>query len=264
MGKEFRAHSVDYVINHIEYVMSRYRVKNIFFEDDNMTLDTRRFEAIIDRIIEKGLKINWELPNGVRADTLNFELLEKMKKSGCRSIFFGVESGDQYVLDNIIDKRLRLQDVVRVAEMCKKLGIKSAGFYAIGFPGEKKENMMKTVELALSLKKEYDFGMHLFVATPNYGTKVYEECKKNGYIQADLTPRAFAEVRQPRGVPLIKTEDFTPLEVKEIASRAVQRYKRLSVVNYIKYPKKTLKTAQSSPRVVMRFMENLARASFFW
>ncbi len=264
MGKKFRAHSVAYVINHIEYVVNKYKIKNIFFEDDNMTLDAKRFEGIVDTIIEKGIKINWELPNGVRADTLNFALLTKMKKSGCRSVFFGVESGDQYILDNLIDKSLRLKDVVNVAKMCKSIGLKTGGFYVIGFPGEKKENMMKTVEFALSLKREYDVGMHLFVATPNYGTKVYDVCKKNGYIQQDLTPRAFAEVRQPRGVPLIKTENFTPLEVKEIASKAVEKYKKLSVINYVKYPIKTLKTAQSSPRVTKRFIENLSRTSFFW
>jgi hypothetical protein len=106
--------------------------------------------------------------------------------------------------------------------------------------------------------------MHLFVATPNYGTKVYDVCKEKGYLQQDLTPRAFSEVRQPRGVPLIKTEDFTPLEVKEIASKAVDRYKKLSMISYAKYPFKTLKTAQSSPRVIRRFIQNLSRASFFW
>ena len=89
--------------------------------------------------------------------------------------------------------------------------------------------------------------MHLFVATPNYGTKVYDVCKEKGYLERELTPRAFAEVRQPRGVPLIRTPDFTPLEVKTIASQAVERYKKLSLISYAKYPLKTLKTAQSSP-----------------
>lgn len=264
MGKKFRANSVPYVLKHIEYVVEKFKVKNIFFEDDNMALNTPRFEGIVDGMIEKGFNINWELPNGIRADTMNYQLLAKMKKSGCRSVFFGVESGDQYVLDHLIDKSLNLQDVVRCAKWCQQIGLKTGGFYAIGFPGEKKENMQRTVEFALSLKKEYDVGMHLFVATPNFGTKVYDVCKEKGYLTKELTPRTFAEVRQPRGMPLIKTEDFTPEEVKEIASRAVERYKRLSMISYFKYPMKTLKTAQSSPRVVRRFIENLSRTAFTW
>ena len=99
MGKTFRAHSVDYVVDHLEHVVNKYRVKTIYFEDDNLTLDLKRFEAICDKIIERDIKFGWETPNGVRADYLNLDLLKKMKKSGCQSVFVGVESGDQYVLD---------------------------------------------------------------------------------------------------------------------------------------------------------------------
>jgi anaerobic magnesium-protoporphyrin IX monomethyl ester cyclase len=260
MGKLFRAHSANYVINHIEHVVNKYRVKTIFFEDDNLTFDLKRFEAICDKIIEKGIKFNWETPNGIRADCLTLNLLKKMKKSGCQSVFFGIESGDQFVLDNIIGKSLNLKEVMKVAQMCQDIGLKTGAFYIIGFPGEKKENMLKTVELALKLKQEFDVGMHLFFATPSYGTRLYDECKKKGYIQENLTPRAFAEVRQTRGMPLIKTEDFMLSEVKEIASMAVKRYKRLSLINHIKNPEKTLKTALSQPGIVIKYIKNLPSA----
>jgi hypothetical protein len=57
-------------------------------------------------------------------------------------------------------------------------------------------------------------------------------------LYAHACMRDFVEVRQPRGMPLIKTEDLTPIELKEIASRTVKTYKRLSLINYIKSPKK--------------------------
>jgi len=258
MGKMFRANSVDYVINHLEHVVNKYRVKTIFFEDDNLTFDLKRFEAICDQIIEKQIPINWETPNGVRADQLTLNLLKKMKKSGCQSIIFGIESGDQFVLDHIIDKNLKISDAIKVAKMCKKIGLKVGAFYIIGFPGEKKENMMKTVELALRLKREFDVGMHLFVATPLFGTRLYEECKKKGYISKKLTSRTFAEVRQHHGLPLIGTEDFTSTDVREIASRAFKTYKRLSLINYIKNPERTLKTALSYPKIVIKFIKDFS------
>ncbi len=257
MGKAFRAHSVDYVVKHVQHVIEKYRVKTIFFEDDNMTFDLPRFDAICDRIIENNIKFKWETPNGIRADYLTLDLLKKMKKSGCQSVFFGVESGDQHVLDDIISKSLDLNAVIKVAEMCKKIRLNTAAFYIIGFPGEKKQDMLRTVEFALKLKKKYDVGMLLHIATPSCGTRLYYECKEKGYTQENLTPRAFAEVRQTTGNPLIGTEDFTPAEVKEIATMAMNKYKKQSLINYVKNPRKTLGTAFSQPKMVGKFIKSL-------
>jgi anaerobic magnesium-protoporphyrin IX monomethyl ester cyclase len=257
MGKTFRAHSVDYVVDHIEHLVNEYRVKMIYFEDDNLTFDIKRFEAICDKIIERDIKFQWETPNGVRADYLTLELLKKMKKTGCQSVFVGIESGDQYILDNIIGKSLKLENVIEFAKMCKKIGLKTGAFYIIGFPGETKETMRNTLKFALMLKRKYDVGMHLLFATPSYGTRLYEECQKKGYIRGSLTPRAFAEVRQNWGLPLIETENFTAMDVKELASWAMKRYRRLSIINYIKNPKKTLKTALNQPNLVGKFIKSL-------
>ncbi len=256
MGKLFRAHSASYVIEHIQFVIEKYRVKTIFFEDDNLTLDQKRFEAICDSIIEKNVKFKWETPNGIRADYMTEDLLGKMRKAGCNSIIFAIESGDQWVLDNIIDKSLKLEDAIKVAKMCKKLGLPASAFYIIGFPGEKKENMMKTVNLALKLKRDYDLGMLLHIATPLYGTRLYEECKDKNFIRENLTPRDFAEVRQTRGMPLIETPDFTPKEVRDIAIEAFKDYKKLSIINYIKSPGRTLKSVLSYPKIVSKFIED--------
>jgi anaerobic magnesium-protoporphyrin IX monomethyl ester cyclase len=257
MGKTFRAHSVDYVIDHIEYVVKKYRIKTIYFEDDNLTFDIKRFEAICDKIIEKDIKFQWETPNGVRADYLTLDLLKKMKKTGCQSVFVGIESGDQHVLDNIIGKSLKLKNVIKFAEMCKKIGLKTGAFYIIGFPGETKKTMRKTAMFALMMKRKYDVGMHLLFATPSYGTRLYEECKKKGYIRGSLMPRAFAEVRQNWGLPLIETENFTAMDVKEIASWAIKEYRKLSLINYIRYPMKTIRTALSQPNLVGKFIKSL-------
>jgi len=257
MGKGFRAHSAEYVLNHIQYVVDKFKVKNIFFEDDNLTLDIKRFEEICDGIIERKIKIGWETPNGVRADCLNLELLKKMKQSGAKSIFVGVESGDQQILDNVICKSLDLKRVVEFAKNAKQIGLKTGAFYIIGFPGETKNNMQRTVDFALELKRKYDVGMHLFMATPSCGTKLYDECKEKGYIQQDLTWNAFAQARQPNGMPLITTDLFTPAEVKEIAANALAKYKKLSLINHIKSPRKALKTMFDQPQLIVKYIKNL-------
>jgi anaerobic magnesium-protoporphyrin IX monomethyl ester cyclase len=257
MGQNFRAHSAKYVLEHIQHVVEKFRVKNIFFEDDNLTLDVNRFEAICDGIIERKIRIGWETPNGVRADCLNLGLLKKMKQSGARSVFVGVESGDQQILDDVICKSLDLNRVVQFAKDAKQIGLKTGAFYIIGFPGETKANMQRTVDFALELKRKYDVGMHLFMATPSFGTRLYEDCKSKGYIQENLTWNSFAEARQPKGMPLISTEDFAPAEVKEIAAKALSEYKKLSLMNHLKNPRKALKTAFEQPQLIGKYVRNL-------
>jgi magnesium-protoporphyrin IX monomethyl ester (oxidative) cyclase len=257
MGTAFRAHSPEYVADHLQFVIEKFGVKNVFFEDDNLTYDMKRMETICDQVVERGIKFSWETPNGIRADRVNAELLKKMKKSGCRSVFFGVESGDQCISDKIIQKDLNLEKVVEVAKNCKKIHLTGGGFYIIGFPGEKIENMRQTVDFALKLKREYDFGMHLLVATPSYGTKLYEECRKHGYLHGELTPRALAEVRQTSGTPLIETSDFTGADVKKIAEDAMKEYKHIAAINSIKYPRKTLSRLFHDPQIALKFIKNL-------
>ncbi|MGD6852895.1 MAG: B12-binding domain-containing radical SAM protein [Candidatus Bathyarchaeia archaeon] len=257
MGQGFRAHSAQYVLNHIQYVVEKFKVKNIFFEDDNLTLDLKRFEAICDGLIERKIHVGWETPNGVRADRLNLELLKKMKQSGVKSIFVGVESGDQQILDRVICKSLDLNKVVEFAKNSHELGLKTGAFYIIGFPGETKENMQRTVDFALELKRKYDVGMHLFAATPSYGTRLYEECMAKGYLPADLTWNSFAQARQAKGLPLITTDEFTPEEVKEIAAKALAQYKKLSLMGHVKHPRKALRTMFDQPQLIAKYLKNL-------
>jgi hypothetical protein len=120
--------------------------------------------------------------------------------------------------------------------------------------------MLKTIEFALRLRVDYDVGMHLFIATPSIGTRLYEQCQQEGYIKENLTSRSFAEARQAQGLPMIETADFTALEVKEMAYEAVKRYRRLSLLSHIKSPAKTLKTAFSQPSIVAKFVKSLYSA----
>ena len=259
MGKVWRAHSKKYVIEHIEHVVNNYGVEHIHFEDDNLTLNMKRFEGILDGLIEKGVKFSWDTPNGIRSDRLTIDTLKKMKKTGCTNLTIGVESGDQFILDNVIDKHLRLEDIIKMAKMCKELNIPLTAFFVIGFPGEKKENMKRTMEFALMLKKEYNVNMCLLIATPLYGTRLYEICKEKGYLTRELTPRALSEGTQVDGIGLIKTEDFTPEEIKRLALDAVSIHSRLSLSGYVKNPVTTVKKVLRDPTAGVQYIKRLLR-----
>ena len=77
-----------------------------------------------------------------------------MHEAGCRRIYFGIESGSQEILDKV-DKRQTLAQVIKTIEWCKRIGIKTLGFFLIGAPGDTKATIKKTVEFAKSLDLDY-------------------------------------------------------------------------------------------------------------
>jgi radical SAM superfamily enzyme YgiQ (UPF0313 family) len=108
MGKKWRAHSAEYVLRHIEFVVDKFGARYIHFEDDNLSFKPDRLGHILDGIVQRRLRIRWDTPNGVRADTFDVPLMEKCKQSGCTHLKFGIESGVQHLLDKVINKAVKL------------------------------------------------------------------------------------------------------------------------------------------------------------
>ncbi len=257
MGNVCRIHSAEYTIKHIKHVIDNYSIKRIHFEDDNLTLDLKRFNTILDGIIEKGIKFTWDVPNGVRADKLTFSLLTKMKETGCVQLSIGIESGDQSILDTIINKHLCLDDVIKTAEMCSDLDIPLIGFYVIGFPGEKIENIKRTIDFALELKRKFNVYIHLSIAIPLYGTKLYKICSEKGYFYRELTPSTLLEGSDFYGTGLIITEDFTPGQIKKLGLETLKIYKKLLLLGYLKNPLTTLRKGLNNWDGTIRFIKSL-------
>lgn len=216
MGKFFRGNSPNYILKHLQLVIEKYGIKNFHFEDDNISFQRDRFAEIIDQIIKNNINIKWDTPNGVRADTLSFDLLKKIKQSGCVDLTIGVESGNQRVLDNIIRKNLSLKQVIKIAKMCKKIKLSLSAFYVIGFPGEKIKDMKETIDFATSLYKKYSVRPILMIATPLYGTKLYEICERNNLFSYPLKEEYLAQGTQLHGRHLIKTDDFDEKDIDDL------------------------------------------------
>ena len=242
MGKLWRAHSHNYVISHMEHVINKYNVKHISFEDDNFTFSSQRCENIINQILKKKINVNWDTPNGIRADTLNENLLSKMKKSGCQELVVATESGDQDTLDNIIKKSLKLESIIQVAQWCKKLKIKLRSYFIIGFPGETKTKIQKTIDFAFMLYKKFNVKPNLLFATPLVGTKLHDIVIKNKYLTKKITPKNLAAATQARGEGMIKTKEFNPKDLNRFNQQLEGRIARLDLIKKLTNPYKFFKS----------------------
>ncbi len=216
-GKKFRARSPENVLKEIEYLVEKYEIKEIHFEDDNLTFDKERAEKIFDGMVERNLDILWATPNGIALWRLDENLLTKMAKSGCYSLSLAIESGDEEVLQKIIKKPLKIENVTELVKVIKKLKIKSQGFFVIGLPGETKYQIKKTIDFANSLDID---DARFFIATPYPGTELYSICKEKGYLVKD--PIDFEDMIVMKGN--IETPEFSPRKLEEMQEEAVREF----------------------------------------
>ncbi|MBS1963555.1 MAG: B12-binding domain-containing radical SAM protein [Bdellovibrionales bacterium] len=210
MGRRMRYHSPEYVLELIERLVKRYGVNHVHFEDDHLTADRKRFVAILEGIVARGLKITWDTPNGVRADSFDEELLALCKRSGCIYLMFGVESGDQQVLDKIIRKHLDLKVLERTLATCKKLGIDTMSLYMIGLPGETKAQIRQTTRFAFRMMRKYDTIPFLSLFKPFYDTPLYHTSKEGKFLVDYDKEERRPDIPDMLFTPLmIETPEFT-------------------------------------------------------
>jgi len=239
MGRKWRGRSPEKVVEEIEHLVETYKIEQIDFYDDNMTLNKKRVVNICDLIKERGLNIEWYVPTGVRADTLDEELLTKMSASGCKGLRIAPESGVQRVVNQIIKKNQDLEKVENAVVLSKKVGIKLGVFFILGLIGETKEDMKETINYAYKLRKLGAENFHFSIATPLYGTELYEQAKRGGFLRDDFSDESLAAAE-----PLIETAEFTADELRALCLQANlvnQTITRDKLVRAIRDPKKAIK-----------------------
>ena len=241
-GRKYRRYSVEHVLNHIENLTKNYGVRHIHFEDDNLTLDRQRFMELMNGIIDRGLKFTWDTPNGTFANALDEEMMQLIKKTGCIYLIVAPESGDQWVIDNVIGKQpLMLENVVHIFKLAKKLGIDMQAFYIIGFPRETLKQIDTTLKFAMNALKKYDVLPHIALARADPGTDLFAEAKMNGHLVTDVTVSNAGGVHADMFTRhLIKNKEFTPEKLNTINAsfhrRAVIVFGLKTLRNFLIHP----------------------------
>jgi magnesium-protoporphyrin IX monomethyl ester (oxidative) cyclase len=242
-GRSWRPRSPQNVIEEIEQLIKTYHIKQIDFEDGNLTYDMKRMENICDIMIERKLNLEWYTPNGVRADRLDETLLAKMARAGCKKIRIAPESGVQRVVDQVLKKNLDLNKVETTVVSARKVGIGVGCFFILGAIGETKQDMKATIAYARKLKRLGADRFYFSYATPLYGTELYEQAKKGGFLRGSFSEDSLAAAE-----PLIETNDFTAKELQELCAEAVAvnpTFTSEKIRRAFKNPRKTVKSLLS-------------------
>ena len=175
-GRRYRVQTPQRSVKEVDYLVNQLSIKEIGFKDSEFTLDPRNVEEFCDLLIERNYDLTWNC-NG-RVNHVTPSLLAKMKRAGCYSITYGIESGDQKILDNI-KKQITLPQIRETMKMTREAGLQVIGNFMIGNPGDTRKTIKKTIDFAKELKLDYAyFGF----TTPFPGTELRDEAIKNGWI----------------------------------------------------------------------------------
>ncbi len=200
-GRKFRARSPENVLAEIDHLVKNYGVREINIVDDNFTIDPQRVEKICKLLLKRNYDLILKNGNGVRIDRLSYPLLRLMKKAGWYFLAFGIESGDQAILDQN-NKGLKLTQVRQVINWCQKIGLQTIGFFIIGLPGETLTSIKKTINFAKSLAlDEAQFN----ILTPFAGTQAREMIQNQGRILTNDWQKY-----NPWSKPVFKLKDLSP------------------------------------------------------
>ncbi len=178
-GNHYRTRDVVDVVDEMEYLVKEMHFKSIYFDDDTFNVGKERMLRLSDEIKARGLNIPWAIM--ARADLMDLEILERMRDAGLFAVKYGVESATQEHLDRI-DKNMNLRKTEEVIRLTKRLGIKTHLTFTFGLPGETKESIKKTIDLALKLNP---VTVQFSIATPFPGTAFYKEMKEKGQIVSE-------------------------------------------------------------------------------
>lgn len=202
-GRTFRSYSVDYIMNLVAHLVKAYGVRDLTIYDENLALNRQRIIDLCRRLIDARYDLTWSCD--ARVDSVDDEMLGVMYKAGCRSIWFGMESGNAAVLERY-NKGIKLEDSRRAAGLTRKHKIKSSGSFIIGGPQEAVSTIRDTICFAKKIGLDY-FVPYFYTPVP--GTPDYNTIEQYGtadldYRSATMTQPTFA----PRGMTIADVRNW--------------------------------------------------------
>ncbi len=167
-GLTFRPRSPGNICDEIQQCYDAYHIREFDFFDSSFTTDKKRVIKICEEIINRKQKILWAIRS--RVDLVNEEMLKALFEAGCRRIYYGIESGDEQILETL-NKKVSLDTVRDVMIKTRKSGIDTFGYFMVGSPGETSETVKKSIKLSLELDLDY---AQFSKVTPMPATRLYE------------------------------------------------------------------------------------------
>lgn len=229
-GRKIRTRSAESVVDEIEYLIKYHGIREIHFEDDNFTYRKDHAISICKEIRRRGIKINFGLPNGVRVDRLDDEILTELEATGFYFFSIGIESGSPETLKRM-NKKITIDKIIAGVKLIRKYKFRLKGFFILGYPGETRADIEQTIEFAKALDIDQAFfsiyiplpGTVEFANLEGRGEIRFEDCNWDDYFTGKLTMPPYS----PDGISKQELKDYTTKAFRAFYFRPRQFLKML-------------------------------------
>jgi len=184
-GRRIRCHSPEYVIAEMEEIIGRYKVDTLCIEDDLFVADRHRLREIVEMVCARGInqRVSFELQ--CRANLMDEEIAELLKRMNTRLIAFGFESGCEKILRSLKGGSVTVAHNRRAIELCRKYGFQCRGQMMIGNPGETREDLMETINFIREVfisNPDPNLYMAIVLTLPLPGSVLWDYAKEKGLV----------------------------------------------------------------------------------
>lgn len=225
-GKYVRFRSVDNCIQEIREVIDNYKVKSIYIDDDVFTL-SKKFVFEFCEEYRTQIKLPFDI--NARVETISREICQRLKKAGCRRVNIGIESGNPYIRNKVLNRRMSNEQIINAFAIARQAGLKTKSFNMVGVPHETPQRFQDTVKLNAEIKPD---SVILNVFDPYPGTKLEIECRKKGWIDFKRMREEFI----PRTDTILNLPSFSRKQILKCHKKfAYNVYRDQSLIKAIFY-----------------------------
>jgi radical SAM superfamily enzyme YgiQ (UPF0313 family) len=214
----YRTRSPEHFVGEIDMLVEKFNVKHMEIVDDTFTVNKKRVHEICDLLIERGHTVNfWAY---ARTDTVDMELLKKMKKAGINWVCYGFESGSEIVRKGVRKGQKKIEEAVKLTY---EAGLNIISNFMFGLPDDDNDTMRLTLDLAKEINGEYA-NFYSVMAYP--GSDLYNEAVEKGYP----LPKQWHDYSQ-------YAYETLPLPTKHLTGPEVLKFRDLAFNEYFSNPK---------------------------
>lgn len=181
LGRYVRFRSVKLAIAEIEAELQKYIFSHFKLDDDTFSLNKDWMKEFCETLAAKNWNLTFEC--NIRPGTIDDEGMKALKKGGCVLVKIGVETGNESLRKNVLNRRFSNEDIIKTFKMAKENGIKTFSFNMIGVPGETRQTIKETIDLNAEIKPDF---MQVTIFFPYHGTVLGDLCFQKGYVDEHL------------------------------------------------------------------------------